>query len=277
MEPPIGRASRLRISSVDEALTAVRAGPRLGLFSAMRAGRGDRRRLIAEIARVLPPASPPFSPCAADATPSSASTHCAGEHAATRAAVARVYPVLRASAGGCAGAGDPRSRRRIGSRGAEVRRRRAILLDSATPPPRKDRAGRRVHDWELSLRIREAVVRCRYLAGACARQRRGRRRARRPLRSMLCAPSSAPTGGSNPRSRRAVRPLLRLHPETRHHSPAAPQRAERVASPSSPRPPASVAWLNVPPLLGSAAGTVLVERTAGIERLCSGCDRRSAR
>ena len=162
------------ISSVDEAWTAVRAGASaLGLVSAMPSGPGViGDELIAEIAARVPPGVATFlltSATDADAIIRQQRTARVNTLQLVDAVSPDVYPVLRAELPGIAlvqviHVRGPDSVDEAREVAPQVN---AILLDSGNPSAAVKELGGtgRVHDWELSRRIREAVDVPVYLAG----------------------------------------------------------------------------------------------------------------
>ena len=175
MEPtPRPRIKVCCISSVDEAWTAIRAGASaLGLVSAMPSGPGViGDALIAEIAARVPPGVATFLlTCAtdADAIVRQQRTARVNTLQLVDAVPPEVYPVLRAELPGVAlvqvihvrGPGSVDEAREVAPHV------NAILLDSGNPSAAVKELGGtgRVHDWEVSRRIREAVGVPVYLAG----------------------------------------------------------------------------------------------------------------
>jgi len=162
------------ISSVDEAWTAVRAGASaLGLVSAMPSGPGViGDALIAEIAARVPPGVATFLlTCATDvdAIVRQQRTARVNTLQLVDAVPPDVYPVLRAELPGIAlvqviHVRGPESVDEAREVAPQVD---AILLDSGNPSAAVKELGGtgRVHDWEVSCRIREAVDVPVYLAG----------------------------------------------------------------------------------------------------------------
>jgi phosphoribosylanthranilate isomerase len=162
------------ISSVDEAWTAIRAGASaLGLVSAMPSGPGPiADELIAEIAARVPPGIATFLlTCAMDADTIIRQQRAARVNTLqlVDAVPREVYGILRAELPGVAlvqvihvtGPGSVDEAREVAPHV------NAILLDSGNPSAAVKELGGtgRVHDWELSRRIREAVDVPLYLAG----------------------------------------------------------------------------------------------------------------
>jgi phosphoribosylanthranilate isomerase len=162
------------ISSVDEAWTAIRAGASaLGLVSAMPSGPGViGDELIAEIAARVPPGVATFlltSATDADAIIRQQRTARVNTLQLVDAVPLDVYPVLRAELPGVAlvqviHVRGPESVDEAVEVAPHVN---AILLDSGNPSAAVKELGGtgRVHDWEVSRRIREAVEVPLYLAG----------------------------------------------------------------------------------------------------------------
>ncbi|HEV7588363.1 MAG TPA: phosphoribosylanthranilate isomerase [Longimicrobium sp.] len=162
------------ISSVEEAWTAIRVGASaLGLVSAMPSGPGViGDELIAEIAARVPPGVATFlltSATDADAIIRQQRTARVDTLQLVDAVPFEVYPILRAELPGIAlvqvihvrGAESVDEAREVAPHVS------AILLDSGNPSAAVKELGGtgRVHDWELSRRIREAVDVPVYLAG----------------------------------------------------------------------------------------------------------------
>jgi len=162
------------ISSVDEAWTAIRAGASaLGLVSAMPSGPGViGDELIAEIAARVPPGVATFlltSATDADAIIRQQRTARVNTLQLVDAISPDVYPVLRAE---LPGVGVVQVIHVRGPESVDEAREvaphvSAILLDSGNPSAAVKELGGtgRVHDWELSRRICEAVGVPVYLAG----------------------------------------------------------------------------------------------------------------
>jgi phosphoribosylanthranilate isomerase len=162
------------ISSVDEAWTAIRAGASaLGLVSAMPSGPGPiADELIAEIAARVPPGIATFLlTCALDADTIIRQQRAARVNTLqlVDAVPHDVYGILRAELPGVAlvqviHVRGPESVDEAREVAPQVN---AILLDSGNPSAAVKELGGtgRVHDWELSRRIREAVDVPLYLAG----------------------------------------------------------------------------------------------------------------
>ena len=162
------------ISSVDEAWTAIRAGASaLGLVSAMPSGPGPiADELIAEIAARVPPGIATFLlTCAVDADTIIRQQRAARVNTLqlVDAVPHDVYGILRAELPGVAvvqviHVTGPESVDEAREVAPHVN---AILLDSGNPSAAVKELGGtgRVHDWELSRRIREAVDVPLYLAG----------------------------------------------------------------------------------------------------------------
>jgi phosphoribosylanthranilate isomerase len=162
------------IASVDEAWTAIRAGASaLGLVSAMPSGPGPiADALIAEIAARVPPGVASFLlTCAVDAETIIRQQRAARVNTLqlVDAVSPEVYPVLRAELPGVAlvqviHVRGPESLDEAREVAPQVN---AILLDSGNPSAAVKELGGtgRVHDWELSRRIRAAVGVPVYLAG----------------------------------------------------------------------------------------------------------------
>jgi phosphoribosylanthranilate isomerase len=173
------RTSRPRIkvcciSSVHEAWTAVRAGvSALGLVSAMPSGPGViGDTLIAEIAARVPPGVASFLlTCATDADAIVCQQRTARVNTLqlVDAVPPDVYPVLRAELPGVAlvQVVHVRGPESIDEARAVAPRVDALLLDSGNPSAVVKELGGtgRVHDWEVSRRIREAVDVPIFLAG----------------------------------------------------------------------------------------------------------------
>jgi phosphoribosylanthranilate isomerase len=162
------------ISSANEAWTAIRAGASaLGLVSAMPSGPGViGDELIAGIAARVPPGVATFLlTCAtdADAIVRQQRTARVNTLQLVDAVPPEVYPVLRAELPGVAlvqviHVRGPESVDEAREVAPHVN---AILLDSGNPSAAVKELGGtgRVHDWEVSRRIREAVGVPVYLAG----------------------------------------------------------------------------------------------------------------
>jgi phosphoribosylanthranilate isomerase len=162
------------ISSVDEAWTAIHAGASaLGLVSAMPSGPGPiADELIAEIAARVPPGIATFLlTCAMDAETIIRQQRAARVNTLqlVDAVPHEVYGILRAELPGVAlvqviHVTGPESVDEAREVAPHVN---AILLDSGNPSAAVKELGGtgRVHDWELSRRIREAVDVPLYLAG----------------------------------------------------------------------------------------------------------------
>src|SRR4051812_526315 len=162
------------ISSVDEAWIAIDAGASaLGLVSAMPSGPGViGDELIAEIAARVPPGIATFlltSATDAEAIIRQQRTARVNTLQLVDAVSPDVYPVLRAELPGIAlvqviHVRGPESVDEAREVAPQVN---AILLDSGNPSAAVKELGGtgRVHDWELSRRIREAVDVPVYLAG----------------------------------------------------------------------------------------------------------------
>ncbi|SOD02610.1 phosphoribosylanthranilate isomerase [bacterium JGI 053] len=162
------------ISSVDEAWAAIRAGASaLGLVSAMPSGPGViGDELIAEVAARVPPGVATFlltSATDADAIIRQQRTARVNTLQLVDAVSPDVYPALRAELPGVAlvqviHVRGPESVDEAREVAPQVS---AILLDSGNPSAAVKELGGtgRVHDWELSRRIREAVDVPVYLAG----------------------------------------------------------------------------------------------------------------
>jgi len=162
------------ISSVNEAWTAIRAGASaLGLVSAMPSGPGViGDELIAGIAARVPPGVATFLlTCATDADAIVRQQRAARVNTLqlVDAVPPDVYPVLRAELPGIAlvqviHVRGPESVDEAREVAPHVN---AILLDSGNPAAAVKELGGtgRVHDWEVSRRIREAVGVPVYLAG----------------------------------------------------------------------------------------------------------------
>jgi len=162
------------ISSVNEAWTAIRAGASaLGLVSAMPSGPGViGDELIAEIAARVPPGVATFlltSATDADTIVRQQRTARVNTLQLVDAVPHEVYAMLRAELPGVAvvqvihvtGPESVDEAREVAPRVS------AILLDSGNPSAAVKELGGtgRVHDWELSRRIREAVDVPLWLAG----------------------------------------------------------------------------------------------------------------
>jgi phosphoribosylanthranilate isomerase len=177
LEMERARSPRIKvccISSPDEAWTAIRAGASaLGLVSAMPSGPGvigDER--IAEIAARVPPGVATFLlTCAADADTIVRQQRAARVNTLqlVDAVPLEVYPVLRAELPGVAlvqviHVRGPESVDEAEAVAAHVD---AVLLDSGNPAATVKELGGtgRVHDWELSRRIRETLDVPVWLAG----------------------------------------------------------------------------------------------------------------
>src|SRR3954447_12282107 len=162
------------ISSANEAWTAIRAGASaLGLVSAMPSGPGViGDALIAGIAARVPPGVATFLlTCATDADAIVRQQRAARVNTLqlVDAVPLGVYPVLRAELPGIAlvqviHVRGPESVDEAREVAPHVN---AILLDSGNPSAAVKELGGtgRVHDWEVSRRIREAVPVPVYLAG----------------------------------------------------------------------------------------------------------------
>src|SRR4051812_12436833 len=162
------------ISSVAEAWTAIRAGASaLGLVSAMPSGPGViGDELIAEVAARVPPGIATFlltSATDADAIIRQQRTARVNTLQLVDAVAPEVYPVLRAELPGIALVQviHVRGPESVDEAREVAPRVNAILLDSGNPSAAVKELGGtgRVHDWELSRRIREAVDVPVYLAG----------------------------------------------------------------------------------------------------------------
>ena len=162
------------IASVEEAWTAIRAGASaLGLVSAMPSGPGViGDELIAEIAARVPPGVASFlltSATDADAIIRQQRTARVNTLQLVDAVPMEVYPVLRAELPGIAVVQviHVRGPESVDEARAVAPHVNAILLDSGNPAAAVKELGGtgRVHDWQVSRRIVEAVDVPVWLAG----------------------------------------------------------------------------------------------------------------
>jgi phosphoribosylanthranilate isomerase len=198
------------ISSVHEAWTAIRAGASaLGLVSAMPSGPGViGDALIAEVAARVPPGVASFLlTCAtdADAIVRQQRTARVNTLQLVDAVPPDVYPVLRAELPGVALVQviHVRGPESIDEARAVAPRVDALLLDSGNPSAAVKELGGtgRVHDWEVSRRIREARSTSPSTSpAACARRTWPRPSPAWAPSAWTCAAACGRTAASIPRS-----------------------------------------------------------------------------